>query len=136
MDENEVIDKLCKHLKSKGWHVDSYVAAGVRGIDVVAKNPLGQIFHIEAKGGTSSDPKSARYGSPFTKSQVFDVTSKGLMQCFHHIAKNDPKTRTAFVYPSGKYFAQYIDPILPLLQSAGLCLFRVNANNTIDEYFL
>lgn len=86
MDENEVIKRLSAHLESKGWLIRNRVAAGKPGIDVIAVHPEGRTFWIEAKGGTSSRAGSARHGKPCTQTQVLDVTSKGLMQFFHHIA--------------------------------------------------
>jgi len=132
MDENEVIEHLCTYLESQGWCITSRVAAGDRGIDVVAIHPNKERFFIEAKGGTSSRPGSSRHGKPYTKTQVFDVTSKGLMQCLHHIAANKNQVRVAFAYPDGKSFSDYIDPIKPLLNILGLNLFCVKKNGTVE----
>jgi len=133
MDENEVIQNLLAHLNKRGWEIISYVLAGERGIDVVVKDQETQLWYIEAKGGTSSSPSSSRYGKPYTKSQVFDVTSKGLMQCFHHMAKHEEKIKIGFVYPDGKYFREYMNPIKPMLSSIGLNLFCVLEDGTVKE---
>lgn len=131
MDENEVIKHLIVHLTSNGWSIESYVEAGRQGIDVVAKDSVGKKWYIEAKGGTSSDPSSNRYGKPYTRSQVFDVTSKGLMQCFHHLATHSD-VRVGFVYPDGRHFRDYIDPIKPMLNKIGLSLFCVNEDVSVE----
>jgi hypothetical protein len=132
MDENEVIEHLCNYLETQGWHITSRVAAGDRGIDVVAIHPNRGRFFIEAKGGTSSRPGSSRHGKPYTKTQVFDVTSKGLMQCLHHIAANKNQVHVAFAYPDDKYFSDYIDPIKPLLNILGLNLFCIKNNGSVE----
>jgi hypothetical protein len=132
MDENEVIKKLVTHLKNQGWEIINFVPAGERGIDVEVKDQSGQLWYIEAKGGTSSNPRSNRYGLPYTRSQVFDVTSKGLMQCFHHLA-NHKDIKIGFVYPDGHHFRDYMNPIKPMLSSIGLNLFCVLENGAVKE---
>ena len=132
MDENKVIDCLCIYLVSKGWKIVSRVVAGCPGIDIVAVAPSGKTFYVEAKGN-SSRSGSPRFGRAYTDTQVFDVTSKGLMQSFHHIVKDGPTVGVAFAYPAGKYFSKYIDPIVPLLKNIGLTLFRVNEDGTVDD---
>ena len=132
MDENEVIKHLIKYLQSNGWEIVSHVLAGQRGVDVVAIDVSGQRWHIEAKGGTSSNPLSARYGQPYTQAQVFDVTSKGLMQCLHRIAEDD-SIRVALAYPDGRYFRRYIDPIKPSLSEIGISLFCIQENTRVQE---
>ncbi|MBK1856580.1 hypothetical protein JO972_16540 [Verrucomicrobiaceae bacterium 5K15] len=133
MDENQVIENLLTHLKNNGWDIISFVPAGIRGIDVVTCDKHNRKWYIEAKGGTSSNPNSSRYGKPYTKSQVFDVTSKGLMQCFHHIANNDEDINVGFAYPGVRYFGDYMDPIKPMLRSIGVTLFCVNEDSTVTE---
>jgi len=132
LDENKVIEYLCIFLENSGWSIQSRVAAGVRGIDVIALNPNGKTVYIEAKGGTSSSSSSSRYGSPYTQTQVFDVTSKGLMQSFHHLASSSKNVEVGFAYPDGKYFRKYMDPIKPMLASIGLTLFCVKDDKSVE----
>lgn len=133
MDENEVIAHLCRYLTGKGWTISSSVAAGAPGIDIIAKDTDGTVVYIEAKGGTSSNPGSNRYGKPYTQTQVFDVTSKGVMQCLHHIANEGSTVRVAFAFPAGRFFDRYMKPIRPLLLQVGLSLFQVNADGSVTE---
>lgn len=131
MDENEVIEKCCIYLESRGWKIKSKVAAGNRGVDIIVADPTSVIYYIEAKGGTSSQINSPKYGEPYNKTKVFDVTSKGLMQCFHHLAK-EPDVKVGFTYPAGKYFSCYMDPIKPVLTGVGLTLFCVHADGSVE----
>ncbi|MFA5687776.1 MAG: hypothetical protein WC959_01280 [Kiritimatiellales bacterium] len=133
MDENETIEKLCDFLIKQGWKIKSKVLAGERGIDVEAIDPNNKLFLIEAKGSTSSKKGSSRFGKPYKKTQVFDVASKGLMLCFHHLMKKS-SCDIGFVYPANKHFSFYIDPLVPMLTSIGLTLFCVHANGHVEIY--
>lgn len=133
MDENEVIENLCKHLERKGWSILNRVRAGAPGVDIVAERIDGTKFFIEAKGGTSSRQGSRRHGKPYTQSQVFDVTSKGLMQCFHHIASQSNNVSVGFAYPDGKFFRKYLEPIMVLMASIGVWFFCVKEDGTVKE---
>lgn len=133
MDENEVINILCEYLREQGWEILQAITAGARGIDVIAIRNDGLRFLIEAKGGTSSTIGSSRYGKAYTKSQVFDVTSKGLMQCFQNSVRRKENDLIGFACPSGKYFDDYILPIKELIGSLGITIFMVSTGKNVIE---
>ena len=76
MNENEITDAVCAHLTATGWQVVSRCSTTEQGIDVVAKRNELDCF-VESKGGTSSREGSARFGKPYTESQIFDRVAKG-----------------------------------------------------------
>jgi hypothetical protein len=133
MDENDVIECIRKHLEEGAWKIEQAIRAGEPGIDVIARSSVGHRFLIEAKGGTSSRPGSNRHGKPYTKTQVFDVCSKGLMQCLHHVARKKPDELIGFAYPRGRYFSDYMDPIADLIHGIGIVLFIVESDGRVTE---
>lgn len=76
MNEDQVVAAVSRFLEREGWTIVSQCSAKDRGIDIVAKRDGVECF-IEAKGSTSSMEGSARFGKPFTKTQVFDRVAKG-----------------------------------------------------------
>ena len=71
LDENAVVDAVCRFLGQHGYSIKSRCSTAERGIDVCAeKSATGQRIHVEAKGATSSRPTSPRFGKPYTQSQA------------------------------------------------------------------
>ena len=62
--EMEVVEAVRKYLETKGFKINRVVAdITERGTDIVATSPSQKmIIKIEAKGQTSSDKRSKRYG--------------------------------------------------------------------------
>jgi hypothetical protein len=74
LTENQIVRAVCDHLAAAGYEVISQLLTTQRGRDIVARAartpPLE--LRIEAKGATSDRQGSARYGKPFSATQVRD----------------------------------------------------------------
>lgn len=66
-------DRGCVRVSAGARLHDQAEATGISGrVDIVAENAsrTPAVLHVEAKGATSSNPNSARYGSEFNASQA------------------------------------------------------------------
>lgn len=125
MDENAVVEAICKHLTNTGYAVLQRLSTTSQGIDIIAKHPNkpGRLL-IEAKGGTSSRVGSPRYGKPYDENQVFDRVGKGFYTagCLYgqHGANGD---EVAVAFPDLPLFRKYISPVKPALVKLGITVF-------------
>jgi hypothetical protein len=114
MDENAVVNAVCEHLEAEGYKILSRLTTSQQGIDVEAqhKSHFRKVL-VEAKGGTSSKPESARFGRPYTRSQVFDRVAKGIFTCLQLRAANPncEQARILLALPSGEWFSKYIESV-------------------------
>ena len=69
LTENDIVIRLSEYLELNGYQVLKALSTSERGVDHTATSD-GITLYVEAKGETSSDPKSARFGLPFDSSQV------------------------------------------------------------------
>jgi hypothetical protein len=76
MNENQIVEAVCEFIEQQGGVIRQRLTTDEQGVDIIAEF-LGEDCYIEAKGATSADPNSARFGMPFTRSQIFDRVSKG-----------------------------------------------------------
>lgn len=123
MDENEVVDSVCLRLKDMGFTIKKRCTTTDRGIDVVAESPNGgERYLVEAKGGTSSREGSARFGKPYTQSQVFDRVANGVFTCLEMRAGNPScrNTHVVLAVPDQSRFHIYLGPVLEQLRVAGI----------------
>jgi hypothetical protein len=68
LTENEVVDAVAEHLQKTGWEKIRTCNTMQQGIDIYAERS-GVTVAIEAKGGGSSKPGTAKYGKPFDNGQ-------------------------------------------------------------------
>jgi len=71
MDEHTVVEAVCKKLTAEGYEVIQRLDTDQRGIDVIAcKIGSDELLYVEAKGSTSSEIGTVRFGKPFSNSAV------------------------------------------------------------------
>ena len=123
MDENAVVDAVCRRLLAQGCKVVQRLSTIEQGVDIIAEDPkTGRRFLIEAKGGTSSREGSARFGKPYTQTQVFDRVAKGVFTCVQLRAQYPEKSKQQVVLavPDERWFRSYLEPVIPELRKAGI----------------
>jgi hypothetical protein len=123
LDENEVIEILCRYLESEGATVLERRSTSETGIDVVCRTRAGRTLHIEAKGSTSSRAGSPRHSKPFTNSQVFDRVAKGV---YTAIASLDANAESCLAFPDEPAFLRYVEPVATVLAGIGVTFFAVS----------
>lgn len=131
MDENQVIHILCRHLERNGYSVERRLHTTERGIDVIARHLLsGRLLYVEAKGGTSSREGSARFGRPYTQSQVFDRVAKGVFTALELRAAH-AEADVALAVPDSRFFHRYLELVRAQLGAAGITVFMVSDETTV-----
>lgn len=136
MDENVVISSLCTYLEQRGYEVSQRLHTTQQGVDIVARErSTGRDLVVEAKGATSSREGSARFGKGFTRTQVFDRVAKGVFTSLELRAKYPDRLRidVALAVPDFPMFRKYLEPVKIQLTAAGLRVFLVRADGTVQE---
>jgi hypothetical protein len=127
IDENKVIEYLCRFLKADGSEIIKRATTTDRGVDIIAHHPQRGKYCIEAKGGTSSRIGSDRYGKEYTKSQVFDRVSKGMYMdlCNYYCAQKEGAC-APLACPDTKWLREYLIAIRPLFSSLHIPVYLVD----------
>jgi len=72
--EQDVVEAICAKLGSLCYEIQHRCATSERGYDIIAVKPrpglLPLKLYVEAKGATSSQSHTSRYGKPFNIGQV------------------------------------------------------------------
>jgi hypothetical protein len=136
MDENEIIGTVCDYLQKKGYEISQKLHTTEHGVDIVAKNRASnEVLHIEAKGGTSSRIGSARFGKPYSPSQVFDRVAKGFYTVSQMLSQNkDANNKFALAVPDTILFRKYISAIRPALNKLGIEVLLVSQALEVNKF--
>jgi Holliday junction resolvase-like predicted endonuclease len=109
LNENDVVNAMCRHLECAGYEILQRCSTTDQGIDIVAKHPseIGRLL-VEAKGGTSAREGSARFQKCFNRSQVFDRVAKCLYTAAHMHNKSSDGDSVAMAFPDTSLFREYL----------------------------
>jgi hypothetical protein len=80
LNENDVIDAVERAFAERGFATRGKCTTSDCGVDLYVADLLGQEWRIEAKGETSADAGSKRYGKQFNGSQVSVHVAKAIHQ--------------------------------------------------------
>jgi len=136
LDENDVINAVCRHLEGRGYSIERRLGTTQKGVDVVARHTsTGHRLFVEAKGGTSSREGSSRFGRPYTQSQVFDLTSKGFFATVrNHVERRDGRGDVAaLAVPDLQWYREYLGAIRPAVDQLGIAVLWVSAGGDVCE---
>jgi Holliday junction resolvase-like predicted endonuclease len=136
MDENHVIDAVCHYLRESGYEISQRLHTTQQGVDIVAKNRTSNLtLQIEAKGGTSSQVGSARFGKPYTSSQVFDRVAKGFYTVCQMLSEaKSSNSRVALAVPDTYLFRKYLSAIKPIVRNLGVGVLLVSESRKVSEF--
>lgn len=138
MDENQIVAAVCAYFEARGYVVGQRRHTTEHGIDIVAQHPTsGRAVYVEAKGGTSSRDGSARFGKPYTQTQVFDRVSKGIYTGLALRAEFSDRASSdvLLAFPDSKYFRRYLAPVMKQLDDAGLAVLLVGPTGEVSFLF-
>lgn len=135
LDENDVVEAVCAYLEQNNFVVNRKLHTSERGIDIEATHSSSdRVLYVEAKGGTSSRSGSNRYGKPYTKSQIFDRTAKGVYTLLQMQGKQARKNSDfALAVPNTKWFREYLAPVEDSIMRLGLQMFLADENKHVEE---
>jgi Holliday junction resolvase-like predicted endonuclease len=133
--ESDVIDAVCSYLESQGYQILQKLSTGQKGDDIIAMKkaaPRHTLF-AEAKGGTSSSRKSARYGKPFSSSQIRVHVAEAFYKAAEVLSRDteDIAVRAAIALPDTKLYRKYAEIIKPVLMELGIAVLWVDESTVL-----
>jgi len=130
LGEMEVVEAVRSYLETKGFKINRMVRNTTeRGADIVATSPSENvIIKAEAKGQTSSDQGSKRFGKEFDKNQKEDRLG-ALVKCLGYL---DEGFGAGIALPEDDYNKRLVDGIKKSLGTLGLLVFFVSKNSGVS----
>ena len=128
INQNEVIDAVCKHLNSQGYPEIRRRYTNQRGIDIEATSSDGSKFYIEAEGETSSKLDSPRYGKPFKGGQPETHVSRVTYKALKIKESKELTAKVGIALPLETKHQELIKDIKHTLKDLGVIVFWVDKN--------
>jgi len=129
LTENDVVQAVVNHLKKNGFKILNQATTVQRGIDIEAKGKKTKVhLFVEAKGATSSKPKTKRFGKLFNGNQIESHVSRAILKLMK-IASNMPENRdmkVAMALPDNEGHRKLIEEIYPSLIRLRIGVLWVN----------
>ena len=122
LTENDIIDRLSKHLEKEGYEIIKKSTTSQKGIDLIAEKN-GKNLLIEAKGQTSSKPTSARYGLPFSRAQVKSHVATAILSTMKNL---DTSKFVAIALPDTDIHRSFVTKVKSSLFKLGIKVFWVS----------
>lgn len=124
LNENEVVEILCKYLETDGYTIKQSLTTNDRGYDIVASKCEGKTLIIEAKGATSSKPNSVRFEKGFNRNQVNHHVAMALYAAAKTINTN-PECEVGIALPCNEFHTTAIKMIQNVLDSLSIKVYWV-----------
>jgi hypothetical protein len=133
LTENEVISAVCDHLAANGFKIVRTAKTTERGIDIVAQRPNGSgRLLIEAKGETSADPRTKRFGQPFKSEQIRVHVAEALYAGVRsHVESSRNGDSVALAFPNTDLHRRYWKPIKPILDLLKITTYFVQQDRSV-----
>jgi len=132
--EWDIIEAVCKFLSSQGYEIVQKRTESQRGDDIIAVSSDGseKIF-IEAKGETSSKNGSARFGKPFSRSQVRDHVANAFHKAAQKLKNNGGQSvRSGIALPKKQNHIDMVKKIRLALATLQIEVFWVNSKGLVE----
>lgn len=136
LNENDIVSIVAEYLSKKGYSVEKTCTTSDQGVDILARHvSTGNRLLVEAKGETSSKPRSARYGLPFNNSQVRTHVSEAVLTTLEVLSSAgfSVKTVAAIALPKTALHERHISAVKPALDKMRVKLFWVTKNGVIES---
>jgi hypothetical protein len=136
LTEPKVIAAVCQELGSQGYQIKQRLGPRETGDDIIAARQelVPCQFHIEAKGGTSSQEGSRRFGQPFTNAQIRVHVAQALYKAAEILsrAESSVQTRVGIALPDTARHRTVVQKIQPVLTQLGVALFWVHEDKSVQ----
>jgi len=131
LTENDVVEAISSYLRGQGCHIVQQRTADQRGTDLIAECP-GEIWHVEAKGSTSSKRNSSRFGLPFDTNQINSHVSRAIYTAMKILGQQPDgnRTRVALGLPNNDGHRRMVKPVQEALNLLGIAIFWVSDNRS------
>lgn len=132
LHEDDIKKVVVKLLKNNGYGEPRVAGMREHGPDIFAFTPTThKALWIEAKGETSSDPRTNRYGRPFDSKQKRDHLGKALLKSLQWISAS-PTVLAGIALPADKEDVHLFGSIRPALKKLGITVFLVHEDGKVD----
>jgi hypothetical protein len=131
MTESDVIGAVVKHLEGEGWIIKSTCTEKQRGIDLIAEHGNERLV-LEAKGGTSSDDTTKRYGKGFTTNQQRDHVANAVLTALK-LRSSEPKSRVAIAFPDTPTHRRHITGAADALKALSIWAYAVHPDQRVEQ---
>jgi hypothetical protein len=128
LTENEVVEAVAEHLRKAGWEQLRTCNTMQRGIDICAERG-GVSLAVEAKGGGSSKPGTAKYGQPFSTGQKRSHVAVALLTALAVASRG--KQQAAMAFPGDTGHLELIKEIEPALQRLNIAVYFVAPDKSV-----
>ena len=133
MDENQVIQALCRYLVRQGYTIRQRRHTTQQGVDIIAEQTsTGRVLYVEAKGGTSSRQTSRLFGNPYTSVQVRHQVAFGVFSALKLLQKyRSRSSQIALAFPDSQRFRSYLDSVSKILHRLGVVVYLVTVDGDV-----
>lgn len=137
--EADVVEAVCRRLEEKGYYIDQKLATTQQGFDIVALKESADVrikLIVEAKGATSSQKTSKRYGKPFDRAQVRIHVSEALYKIAEALSIKNSRYQiyTAIALPKNKDHLDHVEKIQATLNALGIAIFYVDDIGRVEFF--
>lgn len=128
LDENSIVQILCKHLENAGYAILQQRTTDEQGIDIIARRSgqAGRLL-IEVKGSTSSKPGTRNFGRPFSSAQILNRVGKALYKAAWMDSEDrNADDRVGIAFPDLDEYRRLLYRIKPVISKLGWDVFFVS----------
>jgi len=133
--ESDVVDAVCRELKSEGYQIRQQLGTTQQGDDIIAVKQMRvpREIHIEAKGETSSRKGSERYGKPFDSAQIKIHVAKALYKVAEILSRKygGIEIRVGIALPDNQGHRAVVQKIEPILNQLEIAVFWVQKDRSV-----
>ncbi|EJQ85275.1 hypothetical protein V7123_18610 [Bacillus toyonensis] len=132
--EGEVIEFVCNYLAEHDFEIIQKLSTKEQGDDIVALKS-GMKLIIEAKGESSSNKNSNRYGQPFNYSQVkthVGVAVYKILEILTREMNDGNAVVVGMALPNNENHRKCVTKISLAIKPLNIVLFWVNEDGSVD----
>ncbi len=134
LTENEIIEAVAQFLIGKGYAIEHVSTTLQHGDDIIAyHSQMGIRLYIEAKGETSAQTASARYGKPFDRNQTLSHVSRAFYRAATMQQKDTPDEwrLVAIALPANTLHKKCVAAIQAALTRLEIAVFWVDSQQVV-----
>jgi Holliday junction resolvase-like predicted endonuclease len=130
LNEGEVIDAVCQCLEQSGYRILTRCTVKQQGIDIVAEHVASKaVLRVEAKGETSTNQASKRFGHAFSSAQVRTHVAEAFYAAAAMLDPTGP--RVAVALPETSIHRKQIEQIAGAMRALNVAVFWVAPDRTV-----
>lgn len=127
--ENFVVDRVAKFLEASGFTIEHRRETSQKGVDITGKVPdRSRGFAIEAKGATSTKPRSKNFGKPFSARSVYTSVTTAYFCASTYVPKG---YAAGIALPETDLYLNQVRGIVPALRDLKIEVFWVREDETV-----